>query len=220
MSEFILMLTRNDVTVKEARRLLDEVLLTPTRHIGFKDVGLPFDQMLELAQTIKANGRNTHLEVVSLTEEDELKSARIGLDLGVDYLIGGSRWEKVSKLLVGSETKYFPYVGDIIGHPARLGGDARRLVAEAEAMGDVVDGINLLSFRHVELDGLDLLRDFVAKVEKPVICAGSIDSLKRITDVTSAGAWGFTVGKAALDGSFNSDPSLVTQLEAILAAST
>ncbi len=32
-----------------------------------------------------------HLEVVSLTEDAELESAQVADDLGVDYLIGGTR---------------------------------------------------------------------------------------------------------------------------------
>jgi CheY-like chemotaxis protein len=218
MTEFILMLTRDDVTVSNARELLEQVLQTSTQHIGFKDVGLPFEQMLDLTRTIRTAGRTSHLEVVSLTEEDELKSARVALDLGIDYLIGGSRWRQVSSLIKGHNVKYFPYVGEIIGHPAQLGGDLERLVREAAEIGDVADGINLLAFRHVDLDGLALLRDFASRVKKPVICAGSIDSTQRIAEVGAAGAWAFTVGKAALDGRFAADPTLTTQLNTILAA--
>lgn len=218
MAEFILMLTRDDVTVPDARQLLDQVLQTEARHIGFKDIGLPFDQMLDLVETIHAHGRLAHLEVVSLTEEDELKSARAAVALGVDYLIGGTRWLQVSKLIEGRNIKYFPYVGEIIGHPARLGGDADRMIHEAEEMGDVVDGINLLSFRHVELDGLQLLSDFVSRVAKPVICAGSISTPERIAEVSAAGAWAFTVGTAALDGIVAKDPALTAQIATILDA--
>ncbi|KQW72437.1 hypothetical protein [Ensifer sp. Root127] len=218
MAEFILMLTRNDVTVPDARELLEQVLLTDARHIGFKDVGLPFEQMLALTKAIQQAGRSVHLEVVSLTEEDELRSARAGLDLGVDYLIGGTQWRQVSDMIAGANIRYFPYVGEIIGHPARLGGNADRMVREAEAMGEAVDGINLLAFRHQEIDGLKLLREVAAKVSKPVICAGSIDTTTRIADVADAGAWGFTVGKAALDGVFNNDPALTVQINTILAA--
>lgn len=218
MAEFILMLTRNDVTVSNARELLDQVLQTPTQHIGFKDVGLPFDQMLGLTDAIRAAGRTSHLEVVSLTEEDELTSAKVAVDLGIDYLIGGSRWRRVGELIKGRNIKYFPYVGEIIGHPAKLGGNLDRLVEEADEMGDAVDGINLLAFRHIELDGLTLLRDVVERVNKPVICAGAIDSTKRIADVSTAGAWAFTVGKAALDGQFVDSPDLMSQLNSILEA--
>lgn len=48
MSEFILMLTRNDVTVPDADDLLDEVFSTPVQHVGFKDIGLSTDAMRRL----------------------------------------------------------------------------------------------------------------------------------------------------------------------------
>ena len=43
--DFILMLTENDRTIRDARARIDEALEGGVRHIGFKDVGLPFSEL-------------------------------------------------------------------------------------------------------------------------------------------------------------------------------
>ena len=48
------MLTSNDSTIPNSLEKLDEVLAGGVRHIGFKDVGLPFDDLKRLA---KKSGR-------------------------------------------------------------------------------------------------------------------------------------------------------------------
>ena len=45
------MLTYNDMTVKNAIELFDELKDTPVTHWGFKDVGLPADEMQNLVGT-------------------------------------------------------------------------------------------------------------------------------------------------------------------------
>ena len=42
---FIFMLTRNDRTVADASQHLQTALSLGVRHIGFKDIGLPIDQL-------------------------------------------------------------------------------------------------------------------------------------------------------------------------------
>jgi methylglyoxal synthase len=55
-------------------------------------------------------------------------------------------------------------------------------------------------------------------VAKPVIVAGSIDREDRVTAVAEAGAAGFTVGTAALDGAFPAESaSFAAQVRSILA---
>jgi hypothetical protein len=45
MSEFIFMLTHHDQTVPNAFAVYQEVKDTGLRHIGFKDIGLPFPDL-------------------------------------------------------------------------------------------------------------------------------------------------------------------------------
>jgi hypothetical protein len=84
---FILMLTSNDRTIPDARAKLDEALEGGARHIGFKNVGLPFPDLKALADAIRAAGGRSYLEVVSLDEESEIASARAAVELDVDCLL-------------------------------------------------------------------------------------------------------------------------------------
>jgi hypothetical protein len=217
MAQFILMLTRNDVTVPDALDIVHEAVETPVAHIGFKDVGLPFAEMKEVVDVIHRAGRSAHLEVVSLAEEDELRSAQTALDLGVDYLLGGTRWRAVGDLVKGRDIRYFPYPGRVEGHPGTLAGTAEEIVADVQEMQGSVDGVNLLAYRHQTLDGTELTTAVISRVALPVVVAGSIDSIGRIEAVTGAGAWGFTIGAAALDCKVV-DGDLRAQLEAIVEA--
>jgi hypothetical protein len=218
MIEFIFMLTRDDVTLSDAREVYASIAETGVRHVGCKDVGLPTEELKALMDDIRSNGHETWIEVVSETEEDELASARAAADIRPDHLIGGTRIEAVQEILAGTGVKYWPYVGKIVGHPCLLRGTLEEIVADTEhaaALG--VDGINLLAYRY-DGDVEELVRAVVGATDLPVICAGSVDSLERIRALESAGAWAFTIGTAALDGVLVENTPLSGQLEAALSA--
>lgn len=90
MAEFILMLTRDDETVKDAAAIYADVRHLGLRHVGCKDIGLPAGELAALLGTVRADGHQTHLEVVSETYEATLRSARAAAELLPDYLIGGA----------------------------------------------------------------------------------------------------------------------------------
>ncbi|MEP6642837.1 MAG: 4-hydroxythreonine-4-phosphate dehydrogenase PdxA, partial [Gaiellales bacterium] len=149
MIEFIFMLTRDDRTLTDARSVYASIAQSGVTHVGCKDVGLPRPELQALMDDIRANGHTTHLEVVSETPEATLASARAAAEIGPDFLIGGTLIEPVQEVLAGTGIRFFPYVGQIVGHPCLLRGtiaeiaeDARR----AESLG--VDGINLLAYRY------------------------------------------------------------------------
>ena len=77
--DFIFMLTADDRTIPDARQRLADVLAGGARHIGFKDIGLPFEELKGLAADIRSAGGRAYLEVVSLDEESEKRSARAPL---------------------------------------------------------------------------------------------------------------------------------------------
>jgi mannose-6-phosphate isomerase-like protein (cupin superfamily) len=215
---FIFMLTRNDRTVADASQHLQTALSLGVRHIGFKDIGLPLDQLKSLNAAIKAGGATSYLEVVSLDRESEIVSAKAAVEIGVDILLGGTRVDDVLPIIKGTGIQYFPFAGRITGHPSVLEGGIEEIVESAKAIAarDGVHGLDLLAYRSAE-NVPELMKAVCAAVSKPVFMAGSIDTSERIAVVKSAGAAGFTIGTAALDGKYPaSGKDLTSQLNTII----
>jgi len=215
--DFIFMLTRNDRTVPEAAAPVETALQAGIRHIGFKDVGLPFAALHGLAEQIRKGGASTYLEVVSLDRESEIRSVKAAIKLGVDYLLGGIHAEDVLPLLESSTIRYYPFPGRIVGHPSVLEGSQTEIVESAVRLANYpgVAGLDLLAYRS-KIDVPSLMRAVCEAVAKPVIVAGSVDRPEQIEDIRRSGAAGFTVGTSALDGRFPAgDVALRSQLEAI-----
>jgi thiamine monophosphate synthase len=216
---FVFMLTRNDRTIPDAFERLEEALDAGVRHIGFKDVGLPIGELARLADRIRAARGRVYLEVVSLDEASEVASAQAAVTLNVDVLMGGTRPAAVRPIIARTGIEYFPFPGRIVGHPSQLTGTTQEIVESAKALAAMegVHGLDLLAYRFAG-DVEDLISRVCASVAKPVVVAGSIDRPQRIQAVASAGAWGFTVGTAALDGCFHPErAALADQLAAITA---
>lgn len=214
---FIFMLTRNDRTVPEAADHLATALSLGVRHIGFKDIGLPVDELKGLNAAIKAKGATSYLEVVSLDRESEVASAQAALEIGVDILLGGTRVDDVLPILEGSGVEYYPFPGRIEGHPSVLEGSIEEIAASARSLAahDGVHGLDLLAYRSPLPDIPEMIAAVCASAGKPVIVAGSIADRSRIEAIRDAGAAGFTIGTAALDGDY---PAEGAGLEAQLAA--
>jgi methylglyoxal synthase len=216
--DFILMLTADDRTIPDAAARLDEALQGGVRHIGFKDIGLPLTGLKGLADSIRAAGGRSYLEVVSLDEEKELASARAAVELDVDCLLGGTHAEAVTDVVRHHPVRYYPFAGHITGHPSVLDGRMEDIVGSARRLADLehVHGLDLLAYRY-RGDVPQLMRCVCEAVSKPVLVAGSIDGEDRVTAAAEAGAAGFTVGTAALAGAFPADASGFTaQVRTIL----
>ncbi|WP_366514647.1 cupin domain-containing protein [Mesorhizobium sp.] len=212
------MLTRNDRTVEDASKQLQTALRLGVRHIGFKDIGLPTDQLMALNDAIKAGGATSYLEVVSLDRDSEIVSARAATEIGVDVLLGGTRVDDVLPVIAGTDIQYCPFPGRIMGHPSVLEGSIAEIVDSARTLAarDGVHGLDLLAYRSRE-DVPALIKGVCAAVSKPVYVAGSIDTPERIGVVKDAGAAGFTIGTAALDGKYPApEKDVASQLAAIL----
>ena len=218
--DFIFMLTRADRTIPDALDRLPEVLAAGVRHIGFKDVGLPPEALDRLAAAIRAAGAQLYLEVVSLDEASERRSAAMAVDCGVDVLMGGCRPAVVVPVLAGTSIRYYPFPGDVVGHPSILAGEADEILRSARELLDTpgVHGLDLLAYRF-DGDAEALMKAVCAAAAgRPVVVAGSLDRPERIAAVVAAGATGFTVGTAALDGAFPCGAALRDQLDFILRA--
>lgn len=216
MTFFILMLTKNDLTIQNAPEVFEEIKNTGVKHIGFKDIGLPIDKLKVLVQNMKSKGMKTYLEVVSESEEANLRSVKSALELGVDNLIGGTYVEETMKLFKGARPKYYPYVGKIVGHPCLLRGTIEEIVADGkkkQALG--IDGINLLAYRY-DGDVEKLISSLLKAVKIPIIVAGSIDSFDRVRRMIQLNVAGFTIGGAILDKKFVPNGSLAEQVTSVL----
>ena len=215
---FIFMLTRNDRTVADAAEQLQTALALGVRHIGFKDIGLPIDQLKALNTAIKAGRATSYLEVVSLDRDSEIASACAAAEIGVNVLLGGTRVEDVLPMIAGTDIEYCPFPGRITGHPSVLEGSIAEIVENAKALTarKGVHGLDLLAYRSKE-DVPALIKAVCGAVSKPVYVAGSIDTPEQIAVVKEAGAAGFTIGTAALDGNYPAQQKGVSaQLAAIL----
>lgn len=215
--DFICMLTRNDRTVPDALDHLPSVLAAGVRHIGFKDVGLPFEALAGLNRAIRNADAKSYLEVVSFDRDSEVASVRAAIELGVDYLLGGTHVDDVLPLLKDTAIRYYPFPGRVTGHPSVLEGSIEEITVSAGSLAarDGVHGLDLLAYR-AACDVPALIAAVCSAVEKPVIVAGSIDRAERIAAVRKGRAAGFTVGTAALDGAFPAAvPGLTQQLREI-----
>jgi hypothetical protein len=199
---FILMLTYNDMTVKDARRLFRDCADLPVTHWGFKDVGLPPEEMKTLVGEMKAAGKTTYLEVVSLSEQEGLRGAQMATEAGFDILMGTVFFDSILDFLKDQPIKYYPFPGHVYSHPSILDGGIPEIMGHARSLEDRgVHGLDLLTYRYTG-DAPALLREVVAATRVPVVSAGSIGSFRRIAEVWSAGAWGFTIGSALFDEKF------------------
>lgn len=187
--DLVFMLTRDDRTVPDARERLTEALAAGVRYIGFKNVGLPPWRLRDLATAIREAGGTTYLEMVDLDPASEERSAASALEWGVDVLMGGTRPHLVCPIIGRTSVRYYPFVGQVVGHPSRLVGSPDELVDGARRLSSMpeIDGIDLLAYRFAG-DVDDLMRRICeAAAPKPVVVAGSIDREERLAAAVAAG---------------------------------
>jgi hypothetical protein len=214
--ELIVMLTHHDRTVPHALELFERLKDKPVTHWGFKDVGLPPERMKQVVAAMKAAGKTTYLEVVSLSEEEGLQGARSAVELGFDILMGTVFFPSLKAYLNDKPIRYYPFPGHVHSHPSILDGTIEEIVAHArhlEAQG--ADGMDLLTYRY-QGDAPRLLREVVKATSVPVVSAGSIASYDRILEVWQAGAWGFTIGSAFFESRFASGGRFEDNLTAVV----
>lgn len=215
--ELIVMLTHHDETVKNALTLFNELKDEAVTHWGFKDVGLAPEEMKQVVATMKAAGKTTYLEVVSLSEEEGLRGARLAVEMGFDILMGTVFYPSIAQYLKDKPIRYYPFPGHVHSHPSILDGTIDQIVAhtcELEAQG--AHGMDLLTYRYTG-NAPQLLREVVKATHLPIVSAGSIASYDRIKEVWEAGAWGFTIGSAFFENCFVPDSTFGENLRAVVA---
>jgi hypothetical protein len=213
--ELIVMLTHQDKTVPDALELFQRTKDYPITHWGFKDVGLPPKEMQAVAAAMKEAGKNTFLEVVSLSEQDGLSGARLAVDSGFDILMGTVFYPSIGEYLKDKPIRYYPFPGRVHGHPSILDGEIHEIVAHARELESYgVHGLDLLTYRYTG-NAPSLLSQVVQSTSIPVVSAGSIASVERIAEVWDSGAWGFTIGSAFFEKKFVPDGSFEENVLAV-----
>lgn len=214
--EIIIMLTHNDVTVKDAAEVFEQCKdVESVKYWGFKNVGLPKDQMKALTTAMKAAGKTTFLEVVTYDEASCLDGAQTAIDCGFDYLMGTLYYDSVAKLLKDNGMSYLPFVGKVSGSPSILEGTNEEIIQDAKnMMAKGITGFDILAYRHV-IDGEKLAYDFCKAVDAQICIAGSINSFKRIDTMFDIGPWTFTMGSALFTKNFVPEGSFRDNLVAV-----
>jgi hypothetical protein len=218
VSEFVFMLTHDDATVPGARGVLEELTSSGLRYVGFKDIGALPSVLKELVGIAHEAGMEVMLEIVSTSAADEIRSLQAALEIGVDWVLGGTHPGEGVAILRGAGLRYCPFPGTVVGHPSVLEGTIEEIAEHARRLGEMdgVHGLDLLAYRHETADPVELTRAVVAALDGPVIVAGSIASPEQIADVGSVGAWGFTIGGAIFEGRLPGGDTVAGQVAAVL----
>jgi len=213
--ELIVMLTHYDQTVPDALQLFERLKDYPITHWGFKDVGLPPEAMQRVVTAMKAAGKITFLEVVSLSEEEGLRGARLAVELGFDILMGTVFFPSIGEYLKDKPIRYYPFPGHVHSHPSILDGALEEIVDHArELESHGAHGLDLLTYRYAG-DAPKLLKQVVDATGIPIVSAGSIASYERIKEVWETGAWGFTIGSAFFERQFVPTGSFEENVQAV-----
>lgn len=211
----VVMLTYNDVTVKDAYDVFESCKDLPVQNWGFKNVGLPKDEMKRVVKAMKDAGKTTYLEVVTYDEDSCLDAARTAVDCGFDCIMGTVYFDSVHEFLKQNNLKYSPFVGKVSGSPSILEGTNEEIIQNArDLMAKGIDAFDILAYRHV-VDGQKLAYEFCAAIDAKVCIAGSISNFERVDIMFDIGPWGFTMGSALFDGKFVPDGDFRANLKAV-----
>lgn len=200
--ELIVMLTYNDLTVNNAYEIFDKCKNSKAKYWGFKEVGLPIEQMKKLYRYMKECGKTTFLEVVAYSDEESMDGAKMAIECNCDYLMGTTYSDSINKLCKDNNIKYMPFAGHVVDRPSILKGNIDDIIAEAKSYIEKgVYGIDLLGYRYVG-DAVLLNQKLISSLGAPVCLAGSINSFKRLDETKKSNPTFFTIGSAFFDNKF------------------
>ena len=215
--ELIIMLTNNDITVKNAAEVFESCKDLPAKKWGFKDVGLPKEEMIALAKKMKEAGKETYIEVVTYTEKGCLEGAKMAYECGFDYLLGTLYFDSVYEYVKKTDLKYCPFVGKVSQTPSILEGTVEEMLAQEAAFADKgIYGTDLLGYRYTGENVDEFCAAFVKGAKHPVCLAGSIGSEERIEKVKKMNPWTFTMGSALFAKNFVKNGTFRENLEYVI----
>ena len=95
MIRTIAMLTHNDQTVDNAKDVYIPNRGAKTNNWGFKDINISKDEARELANMMRADGKELFYESLEHDAEKALESAKFAVECNFDYIIGMEYFENV-----------------------------------------------------------------------------------------------------------------------------
>lgn len=215
-TKLIVMLTHHDKTVTNALETFNQVKDLEVDCWGFKDVGIPRNEMEDLLKALKDAKKETFLEVVTYSESQCMAGAKLAVEMGFDYLMGTIFYPSVWEYLKDKNIKYFPFVGKVSGSPSILESTAEEIVQQGKELADMgVSGFDILAYRHTG-DAEGIAREFVKEMKVPVVVAGSVNSRARMRFVEDIGAWGYTMGSALFEKDYVKDGTFRDNLKAVI----
>lgn len=199
----IVMLTHNDKTVLNAYDIFEKCKNSKAKFWGFKEEPLPLDEMKRLYSYMKSMGKTTFLEVIAYDEQNGLKGAEMAVECGVDILMGTVFYDSINNFCKENNLKYMPFVGRVSERPSILEGDIDDMIQEANIyISKGAYGIDLLGYRYISGNPIELNKKIVEKINAPVCIAGSINSYQRLDEIKEANPWSFTIGGAFFENKF------------------
>ncbi|MBR2877448.1 MAG: hypothetical protein IKC01_09930 [Clostridia bacterium] len=200
--ELIVMLTYNDVTVENASEIFKNAKNSKAKFWGFKESGIPLNEMKSLFSEMKLYEKNTALEVVAYTESECLDGAKMAKECKCDILMGTCFFDSVNEFCKENNIKYMPFVGDVSGKPSVLNGEISDIIDEAkEYIKKGVYGFDLLAYRYTG-DVKKLIETFSREINAPVCIAGSVDTYEKLQFLKEQPIWALTIGSAFFQNKF------------------
>ncbi|USX53519.1 hypothetical protein [Lentzea sp. HUAS12] len=207
------MLTEKDLTIPDAVDVYEKLSVDELRIIAFKDTGTDPRMAEDLTAAAHADGRSVLLELADMSDAGQERGYQLALDLGVDRVVGAWRPEVAQAFAGSGKPEYWPFVGSLSGSPLVLSSTPDELAAEAELLSgtDGVRGLVLMPYRQSSYDPVLLMERTAAAASVPFLIAGGVRrDAAQIAAIAAAGAWGFTMGGAAL-ADRHDDPESVTE---------
>lgn len=208
MTELIVMLTKDDKTLKNAISLFESAKDSKAKFWGFKEQGLEKNELEKLSALIKKANKTPVLEVVAYDEQSGIEGAKMAKLLGCEILLGTCFFESILSFCKENKIAYFPYIGEIFARPSVLKGDAKTMIKEADNYAKMgVSGVNLLAYRHESIDGASLAKSISKEIKAPLCVAGSIDSYEKLAVIKEIAPRFFTIGTAFISSVFGASLS-------------
>ncbi len=201
--ELIVMLTWNDKTVADAKEIFLAAKDAPAKYWGCKREGISEEALCDLLETMKANGKETFLETISIDEQECLETAEIAAKCGADHLIGTIYFDSVYEVCKKANMTYSPFFG-LDPVDTRLRGTVDEIVkAAVELEKKDVWGTSFSGFRYISGDPVELVHAVCAAVKKPITIMGSVNSYERLDVLKEVpNLFAFTIGGAFFEKKF------------------